>query len=676
MSILLPILIDEAALVLLTEQGLSLDAVPDAGKVVFLRRVSNVSQGGDTIDVTDLVHPSIRKVAERAATMIGVDVCGVDFITTDISRPYWETNGAICEVNSRPGLSLHLVVSEGTPRDVADDVVRMLYPEGACSRIPVVAVLSETAEHEVLNAIHAAAANSGRNIGLIWPKSSSKASQSRPGLAQHHLDQMTSVILDRTLDAAIVVVSAQDIVRSGLGFDQIDLAVVPAEGRSGLTQRACELLTRVANRRVITENDPRVIAQVLEVLKGPQGGHHETSAGLGKHSARPVATKPVSIERLEESDTSDFTVLLVGDIGFGESYWQHPRAATLQPLLTTKGYQYSLKGLMGVLKGADLTIGNLEVPLASATDPGLEGRKRYLGWSNADETVAALREAGLDAVSLANNHALDCGEAGLRETIHRLEQAGIAVFGAGINSKAAGYPFVRTVAVGPVERTIVVFGCFEYRKRYGKQYNWYSDAEHPGINPITPEEIAEQISNLRETKPNPFFIVYPHWGVDYQGITNGQRACAEQLMAAGADLIIGHGAHTLQGIETVAGRPAVYGLGNFVWNTPGRYSKLNALPYGLAAAVRFRHQQDGVSVYLRLYPLLTDNSITNFQNRPVSAAQFSEVLGATQNFDASNNNVVTGLDRRGRYIEVLVNTSTNCAARNPDRLPTATALAG
>jgi cyanophycin synthetase len=346
-----------------------------------------------------------------------------------------------------------------------------------------------------------------------------------------------------------------------------------------------------------------------------------------------------------------FTVLLLGDIGFGESY------RAVRRLLKTYGHRYSLDRVMDLLNAADLAIGNLEVPLAPTPDPALHGRKNWLGWSDADKTVAALLEADFDALSVANNHALDCGEVGLCDTIRRLQESGIAAFGAGVDLAAAGQPFVRTVRIGPVERTIVVFGCFEFRKRYDERYNWYAGAERSGVNPIAPKTIAEQIADLRKTVPAPFFIIYPHWGVDYRDIKQYQRDYANQLMAAGADLIVGHGTHALQGIEMVAGRPMVYGIGNFVWNTPGRFASMGSLPYGLAAAVRFSHQNDGVSVFLRLYPLLTDNSVTNFQTRPVSAAEFPEAVAAlTRNYDVTDNNIVAEMDRLGCYLEVPVNT--------------------
>jgi hypothetical protein len=90
------------------------------------------------------------------------------------------------------------------------------------------------------------------------------------------------------------------------------------------------------------------------------------------------------------------------------------------------------------------------------------------------------------------------------------------------------------------------------------------------------------------------------------------------------DLIIGHGAHSLQGIEVLAGRPVVYGLGNFVWNTPGRFAPKGAPAFGLAAALKFSWRESRTSLSMRLYPLMIDNLVTDFQTRPVSGAEFPD----------------------------------------------------
>lgn len=107
---------------------------------MLLRSNSNLSTGGTAADVTDRVHPANARVAELAAQILALDVAGIDLLCRDISRPLAEQGGAIVEVNAAPGLRMHLAPAEGQPRYVGAPIVAMLYPQGAPSRIPIVAV--------------------------------------------------------------------------------------------------------------------------------------------------------------------------------------------------------------------------------------------------------------------------------------------------------------------------------------------------------------------------------------------------------------------------------------------------------------------------------------------------------------------------------------------------------
>src|SRR5690606_9429127 len=94
------IAMDDELVERLGEVGMSLEYVPAPGQTVVLKRHANLSVGGTAVDVTDLVHPETRKACERAATLIGLDVCGVDLVTSDIAKPM---DGGIVEVNAAPG---------------------------------------------------------------------------------------------------------------------------------------------------------------------------------------------------------------------------------------------------------------------------------------------------------------------------------------------------------------------------------------------------------------------------------------------------------------------------------------------------------------------------------------------------------------------------------------------
>jgi cyanophycin synthetase len=125
---------------MLERAGYTADSVPEAGEVVYLRSTANLSTGGTATDVTDIIHPDNRAMAVRAVRAIGLDVGGVDFLSTNIAESYKTIGGGICEVNAAPGFRMHVAPSEGTPRDAAGPVIDMLFPPGTPSRVPIAAV--------------------------------------------------------------------------------------------------------------------------------------------------------------------------------------------------------------------------------------------------------------------------------------------------------------------------------------------------------------------------------------------------------------------------------------------------------------------------------------------------------------------------------------------------------
>jgi cyanophycin synthetase len=118
---------------MLERAGYTADSVPKAGEVVPLRSTANLSTGGTATDVTDIIHPDNRAMAVRAVRAIGLDVGGVDFLSTNIAESYKAIGGGICEVNAAPGFRMHVAPSEGTPRDAAGPVIDMLFPPGTPS---------------------------------------------------------------------------------------------------------------------------------------------------------------------------------------------------------------------------------------------------------------------------------------------------------------------------------------------------------------------------------------------------------------------------------------------------------------------------------------------------------------------------------------------------------------
>lgn len=204
-------------------------------------------------------------------------------------------------------------------------------------------------------------------------------------------------------------------------------------------------------------------------------------------------------------------------------------------------------------EGADLLLGNLESPLAT-TSRVAESKVTLRAVPG---SVEALRAARFDALTLANNHAMDFGPGGLAETISRLDAAGIPHVGAGPDGVSAASPLVlqrRGQSVG-----ILSFCDVEQLSPL------YAMGDGPGVAAFRTDEAVRAVAELRSRVD--CVIVQLHWGVEMASLPSpGQREQARRLVEAGADLILGHHPHVLQPMEVIAGVPVFYSLGNFLFS--------------------------------------------------------------------------------------------------------------
>ena len=209
----------------LKRHGRSLEDVPEDGTLILLRESANLSTGGSAKDVTDQVHPTIRRICERAAGAIGLDICGVDLVIPDITRAF-ESAGGIVEVNASPGIRMHHHPSEGEPRDVGAAIIDMLYPAGADGRIPIFSVTGTNGKTTVTRMISHAVAASGKRVGTtttdgIWigGEEVGRGDMTGPWSAG-------VVLADPSVEVAVLETARGGIVRSGLGYDWSDVGVI------------------------------------------------------------------------------------------------------------------------------------------------------------------------------------------------------------------------------------------------------------------------------------------------------------------------------------------------------------------------------------------------------------------------------------------------------------------
>lgn len=352
-----------------------------------------------------------------------------------------------------------------------------------------------------------------------------------------------------------------------------------------------------------------------------------------------------------------FDILFLGDTSFGENYSDRLASQGREPVLRTRGYDHMIEQFAGILAGADFTIANLETPVTDRFPSPFAGKKRYLHYSDVRKTPAMLARHGFDLVSLANNHAMDFGAKGLEQTIDLLHARRVRTCGAGAPSQAAE-PFILDAGGETRGRRIAILCLFEYLKSYDEDYSFYADGSRAGVNRLSINHVEATIEALRKADPEVFIIAFPHWGRNYRWETDRQRKTADRLMKAGIDLIIGHGSHNLQRVESYQGRWIVYGLGNFVFGSPGRYAAQKAHPYSLIARLVLSGTAERPKTALRLYPILTDNRATGYQSRFVSSLEFQVVrqilLGDSSEKALAEAGISGGEDKHGLFLRFAV----------------------
>ncbi|MBD2092337.1 cyanophycin synthetase [Microcoleus sp. FACHB-1515] len=225
-NVLTQIEVDRASFQLLERQGYTLDTILRAGEVCYLKATANLSTGGIAIDRTDDIHPENIWIAQRVAKIIGLDIAGMDVVTSDISRPLREVDGVIVEVNAAPGLRMHFCPSEGIPRNVGEAIIDMLYPPGSPSRVPIVAITGTNGKTTTTRLIAHIFRQTGQVVGYTTTDGIYIGDYlAEPGDTTG--PQSAQVILqDPTVEVAILETARGGILRSGLGFSQCDVGVV------------------------------------------------------------------------------------------------------------------------------------------------------------------------------------------------------------------------------------------------------------------------------------------------------------------------------------------------------------------------------------------------------------------------------------------------------------------
>lgn len=295
--------IDERTGGLLARQGFTLDSVPAAGAEVIGTSTSNFSQGGTTIDVTDMVHPDNRVAAEIAARSCRALVAGVDFISPDIGRSWRDGDSWILEVNTSPCLRPHWIANPA--QDVTTPVVRVAFPEGATARVPIAGVTGSIGMTTTCRMVAQIARAAGRHPALnttegMW------SGEAQLKIGDHASGLFTSDLLtDPAVDMAVVELAPEALIKVGMGLDALDVAAVlnlnagPGEDLA----LAKAIVVRHARQWVLLNaDDPSVLAMREDMVPGARLGlvsADPDSAALAQHRRAGGCT--VTVEGRGES---------------------------------------------------------------------------------------------------------------------------------------------------------------------------------------------------------------------------------------------------------------------------------------------------------------------------------------------------------------------------------------
>lgn len=289
------------------------------------------------------------------------------------------------------------------------------------------------------------------------------------------------------------------------------------------------------------------------------------------------------------------TIAAVGDVMLG---------ASMEPAIREHGPDHPFAGTAGALRRADIAICNLEAPFGTKGKPF---KKRFT-FLVPPSRAGALARAGFDVVALANNHMMDYGAEPLTETIRVLDSLGIAHSGAGGNLTEARRPAV-------VERNGLKIAFLSYSKVYPAEF--WATSKRAGTAPGEERYIAEDVAAAR--KRADLVVVSFHWGAELMDTPKPyQRKLARLSIDSGADLVLGHHPHVLQGLELYQGKLIAYSLGNFAFGSRSRRCTESVIleadvsPSGLKG--------------VRIVPISVDNLKTDFQPAIASGPEGRAIL--------------------------------------------------
>jgi len=350
--------------------------------------------------------------------------------------------------------------------------------------------------------------------------------------------------------------------------------------------------------------------------------------------------------------TSKSMLTICGDTYCGERYTKWRISKNIDDPIQKygdEGYAYSFEKVAPLISKNSFNIVNSECVLSPVYDEEQQTGK-YIDFvlgANPQKTINCYKKVNIDAVMLANNHAMDFGAVGCRQTRKYFEDAGLNPIGTGSNIDEAEKPLMLEVN----GKQIIVFNAYcLYSKKRHNVFRHYSLGANTGTafgtDLLDDISLWRRINAYRNEYPNALIIFSPHWSSDFNKHHETLRPIAVKAFDEGVDLILGHGPHIPVGTECINEKLCIYSLGNFVFNATGTdLDSSDHPPYGVVAQLDLLQEDPE----LKLYPIYAHNLNTFFQPYPVvDEMQLDEFMSSfigIDEFEIKKDNIGFYLDK-------------------------------